>query len=128
MRVLTAVLIFRNILPCKLSLPLNLFFLIVWLWFSCYYPFFKVIFSPRILWVPDIVRAQNCFVFIFTNLIQIQEKTHVPVTVRFPDYAFNENIYNVMMFIWNCLLIFFRPSKVWSMLHHGLLRCEFRIK
>ena len=31
--------------------------------------------------------------FIFTNLIQIEEKTHVPVTFHFPDYAFNENVY-----------------------------------
>ena len=39
----------------------------------------------------DIVRAQNYFVFAFTSLIQIEEKTHVPVTVRFPNYAFIEN-------------------------------------
>ena len=31
--------------------------------------------------------------FIFTNLIQIKEKTCVQVTVCFPDYAFNENIH-----------------------------------
>ena len=29
----------------------------------------------------------------FTNLIQIDKKKHVPVTVHFPDYAFNENIH-----------------------------------
>ena len=32
--------------------------------------------------------------FIFTDLIQIKEKMHVPVTARFPNHAFNENIYN----------------------------------
>ena len=31
----------------------------------------------------------------FTNLIQIDEKTHMPVTVHFPDHAFNENIHNM---------------------------------
>ena len=29
---------------------------------------------------------------IFTNLIQIEEKMHMSVTVCFPDYALNENI------------------------------------
>ena len=33
------------------------------------------------------------FFLIFTNLIQIEEKTHVPVAIRFLDYAFNENIH-----------------------------------
>ena len=28
-------------------------------------------------------------------------------------------IHSVTVFIWHCLLIFFCPSKVWSMLHHG---------
>ena len=36
--------------------------------------------------------------FMFTNLIQIDEKTHVPVTVHFPDYAFYENIHNMYCF------------------------------
>ena len=31
--------------------------------------------------------------FIFTNLMQIEEKMLMPVTVCFPDYAFNENTY-----------------------------------
>ena len=30
---------------------------------------------------------------IFTNLTQIGEKMHMPVTVLFPDYAFNEIIH-----------------------------------
>ena len=38
-------------------------------------------------------RCSKLLFFIFTNLLQIKEKTHVPVTVRFPDYAFNENTY-----------------------------------
>ena len=29
--------------------------------------------------------------FIFTNLISVKEKTHVPATVCFLNYAFNEN-------------------------------------
>ena len=54
----------------------------------------------------DIVHAQNYFVFIFTNLVQIEEKTHVPVTNRFPDYAFNENIHNMDCFHeWDVSLI-----------------------
>ena len=103
MCVLTVVLIFRNILPCKPLL--NLFFLIVWLWSSCYDPFFfkYTIFSPRFLWVVDIVRAQN-FVFIFINLIQIEEKTHV--AIHFHDNAFNENIHNMYCFHeWDVFLI-----------------------
>ena len=28
------------------------------------------------------------------------------------------------LFIWYCLLILFRPSKVWSMLHHGKMRAS----
>ena len=27
--------------------------------------------------------------------MQIEEKMHVPVTICFPDYAFNENIHNM---------------------------------
>ena len=30
--------------------------------------------------------------FISTNLIQIEGKMHMQVTICFPDYAFNENI------------------------------------
>ena len=30
--------------------------------------------------------------------MQIEEKIHVPVTILFPDYVFNENIHNM-----NCL-------------------------
>ena len=54
----------------------------------------------------DIVCAQNYFVFIFTNLIQVEEKTDVPVTTGFPDYVFNENIHNMYCFHeWNVSLI-----------------------
>ena len=110
MCVLKVLLIFRNIILCKLP-PVNLCCMIVLLWSSCYYPFFKIIFfSLLFMSTTDIVRAQNYFVFYISNLIQIEEKTHVPVTVPFLDYAFNENIYNMRVFIWHCLLIFF-PSK-----------------
>ena len=30
--------------------------------------------------------------------MQIEKKTHMPVTVRFPDYASNENIHNMYWF------------------------------
>ena len=101
---LKIVLIFRNILLCKT--PLNLFFLIVWLWSSCYYPFFQIIFSPHFLWVADKVHAQNYFVFIFTNIIQTKEKMHVPVTICFPGYALNYNIHNLYCFHeWDVSLI-----------------------
>ena len=47
--------------------------------------------------------CSNLLFFIFTNLIQIKGKTHMPVTVRFPDHVFNENIFIVFtngMFSW----------------------------
>ena len=57
----------------------------------------------------DIVHAQNYFVFMFTNLILIEEKMHVSVTIcidSFPDYAFNENIHNMYRFHgWDVFLI-----------------------
>ena len=37
--------------------------------------------------------------FIFTNLIQIEEKRQEPVTFHFPDYVFNENIHMCIGFI-----------------------------
>ena len=49
------------------------------------------------------MRAQNCFFFFkFTNLIQTEKKTHVPVTVGFPDYAFNENMHDVLLSRMGC--------------------------
>ena len=59
------------------------------------------------------MRAQNYFVFIFINLIQIEEKTHV--AIRFPDYAFNENIHNMYCFHeWDVFLIhlFYDRTKI----------------
>ena len=53
---------------------------------------------------------------------------HVPVTVRFPDHVFNENIYNDVVHLTLPPHIFLRPSKVRIMLHLGSVRCEFRIK
>ena len=90
MCVLKVVLIFRNILPSKL--PFNLFFLIL----DC-----SVLYEQRIQYVLKI----DLF-FIITNLIQIKEKTHVPVTVHFPDYVFNESIHNMYCFHeWDVFLI-----------------------
>ena len=43
--------------------------------------------------------------FIFTNLIQTEEKMHVQVTVRFPDYAFKENIHTYCFQEWDVFLI-----------------------
>ena len=40
--------------------------------------------------------------FIFTNLIQIKEKMHVPVTFHFPDYFLNENMHNVFVSRMGC--------------------------
>ena len=49
------------------------------------------------------MRALNCcFFFKFTNLIQTEKKTHVPVTVGFPDYAFNENMHDVLLSQMGC--------------------------
>ena len=91
------------ILPCKPLL--NLLFLIVWLWASCYYSFFLNNFFLLAFCVADIVRSQISF-FISTNLIQIEEKTHVPVTVRFPGYAFYENIHIYRFQEWDVFLIY----------------------
>ena len=102
------VLIFRNILPCKgpPPSPFNFFFFtMVFLLLSI---FLNIFFLLAFLWVPDIVRAQNYFAFTFTNLIQVEEKALVPVTIRFPDYAFNENIHNMYCFQeWYVSLIHF---------------------
>ena len=50
--------------------------------------------------------AQNYFVFLFINLIQIKEKTHVPVAIHFSDYAFSENVHNMYCFHkWDVSLI-----------------------
>ena len=43
--------------------------------------------------------------FIFTNLIEIEEKTHMQVTVRFANYAFNENIDIYCFHKWDVFLI-----------------------
>ena len=56
---LRVLLIFRNILPCKPPLNLDGGLL------ATYY-LFKYFFSPRFLWVADIVHAQNCFLYLLT--------------------------------------------------------------
>ena len=49
---------------------------------------------------------KNFFLPIFANIIQMEEKIHVPVTVCFPDYAFNENIHSMYLFHeWDVFLI-----------------------
>ena len=100
------VLIFRNIFPCKPPPPpppLKCIFLDCDLLATIH--FFQKFFSLCLLWVVDIVDAQNYFVFLFTNLMQIKEKAHMPVTIRFPDYAFNENIHMYSFQEWNVSLI-----------------------
>ena len=48
--------------------------------------------------------------FIFTkNNIQIKEKIHVPVTILFPDYAFNGRMYMIEIHRWNVFLIILFP-------------------
>ena len=42
----------------------------------------------------------------FTNLIQIEEKTQVPVTVYFHNYVFNENIHMYCFHEWEVFLIY----------------------
>ena len=70
--------------------------------------FLNIFFLFAFLWVADIVRAKNYFAFTFTNLIQVEEKTLVPVTIHFPNYAFNENIHNMYFFQeWYVSLIHF---------------------
>ena len=101
--VYTIELIFRNILPSKPSL--NLFFLIVWLWSSCCYSFVYIIFFSWLFMSSAYSTCSKLLLFIFTNLIQIEEKTRVQVTVRFADYAFNENINIYCFHEWNVFLI-----------------------
>ena len=43
--------------------------------------------------------------FIFANLIQIEEETHLQVRVCFPDYAFYENIHTCSFHEWDVFLI-----------------------
>ena len=43
-------------------------------------------------------------------LIQIEEKTHVPETIHFPDYVFNENTHSMYCFHeWDISLILIHP-------------------
>ena len=42
---------------------------------------------------------------IFANLIQIEEKAHMQVTVCFANYAFNENIHIYCFHEWDVFLI-----------------------
>ena len=44
--------------------------------------------------------CSKCFFFVY-NLILIEEKMHVPVSVRFPDNAFNENMHMYCFHIWD---------------------------
>ena len=113
MCLLKVALIFRNILLCKP--PLNLFFSIVWLWPSCYYPSFKIIFSPRFFTSSGYSTCSQLFCFLYL-LILVKEKMNKSVTVHFPDYAFNENIHNMYFFDkWDVFLrhlFFMRDKKI----------------
>ena len=66
--------------------------------------------------------------FYLLTLYRAKKKMHVPVTVRFPDHVFNENIYNEGVYLTLPPHIFLRPSEVWIMLHLGSVGCEFRMK
>ena len=88
--------------------------------------FLKYFFSPCFLWVVDIVHGQNCFVFIFTNLIQVEEKTHVPVTVHFPNYAFNENMHMYCSHERDVFLIHFFLWQTQKLKNMSLLSLEIK--
>ena len=60
--------------------------------------------------------------FIFINLIQIKEKTHMPVTVYFPGYAFNENIYIYCFHKWDVFLIYLFLWHTQKLSNKSLLR------
>ena len=62
--------------------------------------------------------------FIFTNLIQIKEKTHVPVTVRFLDYAINENIHMYCIHEWDVFLIYLLLWQTQKLSKKSLLSLE----
>ena len=91
------VLIFINIFPCKP--PLNLFSFVL----SCYYlTFLNNFFLLALHWIGYVLKI----VVFYNNLTQIEEKTHVPVTVHFPDSAFNENIHMHCFHEWDIFLIY----------------------
>ena len=50
--------------------------------------------------------CSKLFFYMFTNLIQIEEKTQVPVTVYFHNYVFNENIRMYCFHEWEVFLIY----------------------
>ena len=50
--------------------------------------------------------CSKLFFYMFTNLIQIEEKTQVPVTVYFHNYVFNENIHMYCFHEWEVFLIY----------------------
>ena len=76
----------------------------------------------------DIVRAQNCCFFIFTYLIKIEEKRHVPVTVHFPDYDFHESIHMYCFHKWDVFLIYLFLCQTQKLSNKSLLSLEKKNK
>ena len=98
--VLKIVLVFTNIRPCKP--PLNLLFLIAGLRSSgCYLFFFLIFFSSLFMGSWYIM----CSKLLFFKLL-IEGKMTSPVTVYFPNYAFNENIVMYCYHQWDVFLIY----------------------
>ena len=73
-------------------------------------------------------RCSKLLFFIFTNLLQIKEKTHVPVTVHFPDYAFNENIHMYCFHKWDVFLIYLFLWQMQKLINKSLLNLGERKK
>ena len=74
-------------------------------------------------------------VSVFTNSIRIEEKIHKPVTVRFSDYAFNENIHMYCFHEWDISLIHLfydrqkpKSTSVLSLEKKKLLLVRFSVK
>ena len=97
--VLKMVLIFINIL-CKP--PLNLLFLMVWLWPSCYYPFFKIFFSL----------LSMCSGYSTCS----------------KHYAFNENIHMYCFHEWDVCLIYLFWWQTQKLSNKSLLSLEKKKK
>ena len=73
-------------------------------------------------------RCSKLLFFIFTNLLQIEEKTHIPVTVCFPDYAFNENMHMYCFHEWDVFLIYLFLWQTQKLINKCLVNLEERKK
>ena len=76
----------------------------------------------------EYIRCSKLLFFIFTNLLQTKEKTHLPVTVRFPDYAFNENIHMYCFHKWDVFLIYLFLWQTQKLINKSLLNLGERKK